>query len=212
MLPRDQKIAVGVDVSGSMHCPCRFRPGGVTNGAAQGSVKLLDLAALFAGGLLQNTARSLLLGFDEKAWVRHCRNHGTSLLKEIAHTSGIGGSNSDCAAPLRLLNEHQEQRDLVVIISDNQTWADLRKTRESSILQQWDVFRSRNPRARLVCLDLQPEVPVPWPARQDVLCLSARCERVFPIITQFSAGGITTPEQVRQVQNLSKVPLPDAAD
>jgi 60 kDa SS-A/Ro ribonucleoprotein len=211
-LPRDQKVAVSVDVSGSMHCPCRFRPGGFTNGAAQGSVKLLDLAALFAGGLLQNSPQSLLLGFDENAWVRRCQDRGTSLLKEIAHTSGIGGSKSDCAAPLRLLNERQETRDLVVIISDNQTWADLRQGTQSSIRRQWDLFREGNPGARLVCLDLQPEVPVPWPNRPDVLCLSARCERVFPVITEFAAGGVTTPEQVDEVNRLSEVPLPDQAN
>jgi 60 kDa SS-A/Ro ribonucleoprotein len=211
-LPDDLKIAVALDVSGSMHCPCRFRPGDLSNGAERGSVKLLDLAALFAGGLLQNSLRGLLLGFDEKAWVRHFETTGSALLKEIVHTSGIGAGRSDCAAPLRLLNEKQEKRDLVVLISDNQSWADVAGNGGGALLEEWNRFRTRNPQARLICLDLQPEGSAPWPQRRDVLCLSARSERVFPVITEFAAGLITTEDQVREIRRFDQLPLPGGSE
>ena len=55
--------------------------------------------------------------------------------------------------------------DVVVFVSDNQSWADFRlepsrpapgPTRGTVMAEEWERIRARNPRAKLVLIDIQP--------------------------------------------------------
>ena len=60
------------------------------------------------------------------------------------------------SAPLARLNERQAKGDLVVFVSDNESWVDAQERRGTATMGEWNVFRRATPSARLVLIDLQP--------------------------------------------------------
>ena len=54
------------------------------------------------------------------------------------------------------MNEKQAKGDVVIYVSDNESWADAQRGRGTETMRQWSVFKRFNPSARLVCIDIQP--------------------------------------------------------
>jgi 60 kDa SS-A/Ro ribonucleoprotein len=53
---------------------------------------------------------------------------------------------------------------------------------------EWAAFRKRNPGARLVCLDIQPNASSQAPERPDVMNIGGFSDSVFEIIDSFADG------------------------
>jgi 60 kDa SS-A/Ro ribonucleoprotein len=53
---------------------------------------------------------------------------------------------------------------------------------------EWSKFRQRNPNARLVCLDIQPNQTTQAAEREDILNIGGFSDRVFEIISMFASG------------------------
>jgi len=100
----------------------------------------------------------------------------------------VGGGGTNCSAPLALLNEWKAEGDLVVFVSDYESWADPRVGRGTEMMRQWGIFRARNPRARLVCIDVQPYRSVQAQEREDVLNVGGFSDQVFDVLAEFAAG------------------------
>jgi 60 kDa SS-A/Ro ribonucleoprotein len=87
------------------------------------------------------------------------------------------------------LNEKRAQGDLVLFVSDNMSWVDGHGGgRSTETMRQWAEFRSRNPRARLVCLDVQPYGSTQAAEREDILNVGGFSDTVFEIVAAFAAG------------------------
>ena len=65
---------------------------------------------------------------------------------------------------------------------------DSRKPGATETLRQWEVFRGRNPGARLVCLDLQPYASSQAPGRGDILNIGGFSDAVFEVLGRFAKG------------------------
>lgn len=79
-----------------------------------------------------------------------------TILTNARHLAELGGGGTDCAAPLAWLNARHETADLVVFVSDNQSWGNAQnKGRPSGMMFEWTRLKVRNPAARLVCIDIQ---------------------------------------------------------
>src|SRR5205085_3314363 len=83
-----------------------------------------------------------------------------------------GGTN--CSAPLRWLNKRKAVGDVVVYVSDNESWVDAPiygrfGGSRTETMRQWADFRARNPGARMACLDIQPYSTVQAIEREDIL-------------------------------------------
>jgi len=80
---------------------------------------------------------------------------------------------------------------VVVFVSDNQSWSDFRLTRSQSgssgtlMAQEWDRLRKRNPRAKLVLIDLQPYATTQVENRDDVLNVGGFSDSVFDVVSSF---------------------------
>ena len=87
------------------------------------------------------------------------------------------------------LNRRGAQGDLVVFVSDNMSWVDSQGGgRSTATMAAWAKFRARNPQARLVCLDLQPNASTQAAEREDVLNIGGFADSVFEIIALFAQG------------------------
>ena len=104
----------------------------------------------------------------------------------------LPSGGTDCSAPLRELNRNKAKGDLVIFVSDNESWID--KSRRynpgTGVLAQWEEYRRRNPHAKLVCIDLQPgattQASVTWfsRARSASARNAARCPAGYGLATR----------------------------
>jgi len=97
-----------------------------------------------------------------------------------------GGTN--CSAPLYELNRRKAAGDMVVYVSDNQSWMDSgnRWNNGTETMRQWNEFKSRNSDAKLVCIDVQPYAHTQAQERRDILNVGGFSDRVFDLIAKFA--------------------------
>src|SRR5581483_3623504 len=90
--------------------------------------------------------------------------------------------------------------DLVVFVSDNQSWVDQGRGRGTALLAEWSEFRERNPKARLVCLDIQPNQTTQAAERADILNVGGFSDQVFEVISAFAAGQLEAEHWIARIE------------
>lgn len=182
------RMYVCPDVSGSMHSPITGYRKGATS-----VVRCVDVAALIAACFLRTNAHTRVIPFKEDV-VRVSLNSRDSILTNAARMSSLPPGGTNCSAPLALLNRENATGDLVVYVSDNESWVDASSGRGTATVREWAHYKSRNPLARLVCIDLQPYSTVQAidTGREDVLNIGGFSDQVFDVIAQFAAGTLNT--------------------
>ncbi len=181
------KIYVLPDVSGSMHSPVTGHRAGATT-----QVRCIDVAALVAAAFLRRNSSAEVIPFHDRVLRCDLAREGKVLANARALASlPSGGTN--CAVPLQSLNERKAKGDLVVFVSDNESWIDNKpRGRGTAVMRAWDEFRRRNPRAKLVCIDVQPSATQQAPDRDDILNVGGFSDAVFGTIAAFASGGLRT--------------------
>ncbi len=178
------RVVVCPDVSGSMGSPVTgYRKGSTT------AVRCIDVAALVAAAVLRKNANARVMPFETKV-VSLQLNPRDSVMTNASKLAAIGGGGTACSAPLALLNQEKARADLVVLVSDNESWADTARGRSTATMQEWAQFKSRNPAARLVCIDIQPCATTQAQERADVLNIGGFSDEVFTLLALYAAGGL----------------------
>ncbi|MDP4072855.1 RNA-binding protein [Acidovorax sp. A1169] len=178
------RVVVCPDVSGSMGSPVTgYRKGATT------AVRCIDVAALVAAAVLRKNADARVLPFETKV-VALRLNPRDSVMTNASKLAAIGGGGTACSAPLALLNQEKARADLVVLVSDNESWADAARGRSTATMHEWAQFKSRNPAARLVCIDIQPCATTQAQERDDVLNIGGFSDEVFTLLALYAAGGL----------------------
>lgn len=178
------RVVVCPDVSGSMSSPVTGHRGSATT-----AVRCIDVAALVAAAVLRRNADARVLPFETKV-VPLQLNPRDSVMTNAAKLAAVGGGGTSCSAPLALLNKEKAQAELVVLVSDNESWADRARGRGTATMQEWAAFKQRNPKARLVCIDIQPYATTQAQERDDVLNIGGFSDEVFKLLAVYAAGGL----------------------
>lgn len=175
------KVVVCPDVSGSMSSPVT---GG--RGSATTSVRCIDVAALMAAALLRKNANTMVLPFENDV-VNVDLNPRDSVMTNAQKLAAIGGGGTNCSAPLRWLNRTKANADLVILVSDNESWLDAKRRGATAMMDEWALFKKRNPDAKLVCVDIQPYRTTQAAEGQDILNVGGFSDAVFSVIAAFAA-------------------------
>ncbi|MEQ1546799.1 hypothetical protein [Methyloglobulus sp.] len=179
------KVVVCPDVSGSMSSVVT---GG--RGSATSSVRCIDVAALVAAALLRKNPNTVVLPFENDV-VKVDLNARDTVLTNAQKLAAIGGGGTNCSAPLQQLNKNKVFADLVVFVSDNQSWMDAKRHGATAMMQEWEAFIQRNPKAKLVCVDIQPYGTTQAAERPDILNVGGFSDAVFNIIAAFAADQLS---------------------
>ena len=177
------QVVVCPDVSGSMTWSVTgHRPG------ATSVVRHVDVAALVAASFQRTNRGCQVLPFDFE--VRDARlNPRDTVLTNAERLAALGGGGTNCSAPLKWLNDRGRAPDMVVFVSDNQSWADRRTNGQGTqMLKEWEVIKRRNPKAKLVCIDIAPYGTTQAQTRKDVLNVGGFSDAVFDQIAAFASG------------------------
>ena len=178
----DGQVYVCPDVSGSMRSPVT----GVRRGATT-RVRCVDVAALVTAAIVRRNPTAEVLPFEESV-VRLRLSARDRVMTNAERLASMGGGGTSVSAPLAMLNARRATGELVVIISDNESWVDASGSRGTATLREWNVFRARNPRARLVLIDIQPYATTQASEREDILNVGGFSDQVFDIVSEFAAG------------------------
>ncbi|MBX7115627.1 MAG: RNA-binding protein [Myxococcaceae bacterium] len=191
------KVYVLPDVSGSMSSVVTgFREG------ATSVVRCIDVAGLMAAAMLRRNREAEVLPFAET--VKPVRlNPRDSVLTQAQQLAQLGGGGTDCSAPLVELNRRQARGDLVVMVSDNESWLNVAHgARGTATMNAWQAFKTRNPKARLVCIDLQPNSTTQALEREDVLNVGGFSDQVFSVLADFAKGELNPNHWVGAIERV----------
>lgn len=176
-------LIVCPDVSGSMSSPVTGYRQGATS-----AVRCIDVAALMTAALLRRNPEARVLPFEHDV-VNVSLNRRDTVMTNAERLAAIGGGGTDCSAPLRMLACERARVDLVVFISDNESWVHAQAFgRPSAVMTEWARVKKANPAAKLVCLDIQPYATTQAPTRDDVLNIGGFSDAVYGVIQAFAAN------------------------
>ena len=194
------KVVVCPDVSGSMHSSVTGYRGSTTS-----KTRCIDIAALVSAAMLRTNPQARVIPF-EQITVNVKLNPRDSIMTNAEKLANIGGGGTACSAPLAMLNREKADVDLVVIVSDNESWADDSQGwgATTSLMKEWDILKRRCPEAKLVCLDIQPYTKAQVRNRQDILNIGGFSDQVFSLIGSFAERGMGTDFWVEEIE---KTPL-----
>jgi 60 kDa SS-A/Ro ribonucleoprotein len=188
------KVFVCPDVSGSMKSPVT----GTVRGATT-AVQCVDVAALVAAAILRKNPSAEILPFEQGV-ISMDLNPRDSIMSNARMLASIGGGGTNCSAPVKLLNSRNAQGDVVIFVSDNESWMDQGRGRGTELMGAWQNFRRRNPSAKLVCLDIQPNRTTQAGERADILNIGGFSDQVFEVISAFAAGELNGDHWVSRIQ------------
>jgi len=188
------KVYVFPDVSGSMSSPITgYRKGSTT------ATRCIDVAALIAAAIVRKNPRAEVIPFEQDV-VDLKLNSRDSVMTNASKLAAIGGGGTNCSAPLKLLNERKAVGDVVIYVSDNESWVDAKAGRGTETLRQWNVFKARNPKAKLVCIDLVPNQTTQAAEAADILNVGGFSDHVFEVVSQFALGTLNSQHWVGVIE------------
>jgi 60 kDa SS-A/Ro ribonucleoprotein len=191
------RVVVCPDVSGSMSSAVTGHRGSATS-----SVRCIDVAALVAAAVLRKNPQARVLPFEQDV-VQLSLNARDSVMTNAQALAKIGGGGTNCSAPLALLNRERATVDLLVLVSDNESWVDANRRGATQTLREWEVLKKHNPKARLVCIDIQPTATTQAAERQDILNVGGFSDAVFAMVASFADGKMDAEHWVGEIEKVS---------
>jgi 60 kDa SS-A/Ro ribonucleoprotein len=194
------RVFVFPDVSGSMQSPVTGRRKGSTS-----SARCINVAALVAAAILRQNPTAEIIPFENEV-VQVQLDPMDSIFTNGDKLAAVGGGGTNCSAPLVHLNKRKAMGDLVVYVSDNQSWVDTRiqaGVTPTETMKQWQIFKKRNPIARMVCIDLQPYTTTQAEERADIIHVGGFSDQLFTLLADVASGGAEMDHWVKTIEGIS---------
>lgn len=192
------QVYVCVDISGSMtwtpvtgQRDGRKGGGRVSYGYGWGTewytssskIMCVQAAALVASAILRKNPDAKVIPYDDRTY-KSTLDPRDTIMTSADKLVAYDGGGTNCSLPLRELNYAKARGDLVIYISDYESWVDWRSgSRGTAMAEQWAAFKGRNPQAKLVCIDLSPRKNCQVPDDSfGVLNVGGFSDKVFDVV------------------------------
>lgn len=171
------KIAICLDVSGSMS-------GRISS---KGVATYLDAACALGLSFLKKNPTSIVLPFDTSVHVDHGLSSEKSFADNYQIVNGFWGGGTDCGSPIKYLIETKSNVDIIVLISDNESWGQLRTRSRynTDTLSRLEEYKKINPKVKFVNIDISPSCDTQAPSDDSVMLVSGFNDSVFKLLTSF---------------------------
>lgn len=190
------KVYVMVDTSGSMSSPVTGNRGTATT-----KMRCIDVAGLVAAAVMRKNPNTEVIPFDTVVH-SHKLNPMDSIMTNAKTLASFGGGGTNCSEALAHINRKQAKGDLVIYVSDNESWVDKNNYRSTGTLNEWNKFRTRNPNAKLVCIDVTPNDTTQAHDRDDVLNIGGFSDNCFEVIARFIEIGNNKDLWVKTIESV----------
>ena len=191
------KIVVCPDVSGSMNSPVTGYRKGATS-----VTRFVDVAGLVSAAFLRRNPTTMVLPFEYTVCGTRLEPRDT-ILTNARKLADLGGGGTNCSAPLELLIKTAKRADLIIYVSDNQSWADVSRGHgNTAMMQNWERFKIHNPKAKLVCIDIAPYGTTQVKSRDDILNIGGFSDAVFDQIANFATDKMGPAQWVGEIEKM----------
>jgi len=184
---------IGLDVSGSMNSPVTGKQGK----RQESKVMCVEAAAIFASAFARVNPNTSIIPFEQQI-VDVRINPRDSVVTNAQKLAAVGGGGTNCALVLNHHNNSKAKGDLLIMISDYESWMHIDTPRprtwwraadaDTQMMAEWDRFKVRNPKAKLVCIDLVPQGTSQSYNRNDILNIGGFSDKVFDVVDGFCSG------------------------
>lgn len=182
-------VAVCVDTSASMGSPITgYRAG------ASSKTSCVDVAGLIAACILRKNEDAVVVPFDTSVHTISL-NPRDSVMTNAKKLARHGGGTA-CSVALSHLNQQKHKGDLVIYVSDNESWADYHAPSSirryyggTGLAHEWTEYKRRNKNAKLVLIDLVANRGVQVKDDKDVLNIGGFSDSVFEVVSNFVKNG-----------------------
>jgi 60 kDa SS-A/Ro ribonucleoprotein len=198
------QVVILPDISGSMSAPITGQRGSATT-----TVTCRDMAALISAAIARKNPRSSrILPFSDRAHTEFSYNPRDSVMTIASKLAQLPAGGTDCSAPMKQLNDENVSPDLIIYVSDNQSWVDSSGHygvggRAPQTMEQFEKLKKRNPKAKLVMLDGAPGNSTQAAERKDILNIGGFSDDVFEIISEFAKGRLGADHWVGEIERIS---------
>jgi 60 kDa SS-A/Ro ribonucleoprotein len=172
------KILLAVDTSGSMSSPVTGRS------KTPSRVRCVDVAGLIASCILRKNPDAKVWAFDTQLHVPNLDPRDT-VMTNAQKLAAYGGGGTNCSLALHEANRQRLKADVVIYVSDYESWADRGYYGGTGMQEEWQRFKRHNPGAKLVCIDLTPRENAQVMEKPDTLHVGGFSDVVFTVIDQF---------------------------
>ena len=176
------RVMVCPDVSGSMSSAVTGYRKGATS-----AVRCIDVAALVAAAVLRSNRQARVMPFEERV-VPLALDPFARVAVNAARLAAIGGGGTNVSAPLAKLNAERAVVDMVILVSDNESWIDPSRRGATATMNEWTRLKRRNPAAKLICIDIQPYGATQARDGTDIMNVGGFTDAVFDAMARFAAG------------------------
>ena len=190
-----------VDVSGSMGYPVT---GERDPEKVHTKVRCLDAAGLMAAAFLRRNPMAKVLPFNTKI-LDIKLNPMDRVMINAEKFVKYGQGGTDCSEPLRVLNEQKAMGDTIIFLSDNESWLDKSSSnqKDTSLVREWNVFKERNPNAKMVNIDITPKKDSQTIEAKDSLLIGGFSDQVFKMVDQFINGDFSKSHWKDVIDNIT---------
>lgn len=192
-------VIVAVDFSPSMQAAVTG-----SRGSATSVVTCCDVASLFAAVLVKKNPLSTLIRFDDRATVTRLNpNDSIATLTNQIKGNGCG---TDCSTPVSLALRDGIGADVVIIMSDQESWVNNKFGAHTPLSRAWNAYKQTFPNAKLVLCDLEGNTTSQAPGTKDVLCLAGFTDSFFTLVEDFAKTGQSS-KTVNLVKEIESVEI-----
>ena len=182
------RVAVVVDTSGSMQSPVTGRRQGATS-----KVTCVDVAALVGATVMRKNPLAVVVPVDTRVHRTDMLNPRDSIMTNADRLRKLGGGGTDLGAAMRFLETATEAPDLIIMVSDNESWYDpsgqrRRYYQTTGVQESWQRIRHRNPKAKMVCIDIQVTDNTQALDGHGVMNIGGFSDTIWETISRFVSG------------------------
>lgn len=205
----DGKVAVFPDVSGSMSSSVTGYHGGRQH---MSKTSCIDVAALVSAAILRKNPDAEVLPFAHVLYKLRL-NPRDSIVTNAEKLIRCGGGGTNCSLPLAEMNRRRQKADVVIYVSDNQSWLDSGgwsgggywgRPAPAGSADQWATFKRHNKGAKLILNDIQPYTNTQVAESKDVYNIGGFSDAVFKFLSVVTG---TKGESSHWTDIIAKVPL-----
>lgn len=184
------QVALGIDTSGSMRSPVTGQRGTATT-----SMRYVDVAALVAAAVLKKNPTALVLPFDTQLHHKAI-NPRDSVMTNAKILADFCGGGTACSLPLSYINQKREHIDLMIYVSDDQSWADGGRgdygcwpSAGIQTMDEWRKLKRRCKKAKMVCINIDASPTTQAKTDDSILNIGGFSDRIFRVIDAFAKTG-----------------------
>ena len=159
---------------------------------------------MIASAVIRKNRNSEVYTFSNDA-VKVDLNPRDTVITNTGKLSQAGGG-TNISSVLRRLNRERKKGDTVLYISDMESWLDSRYSYGgyygTGLQEEWSQYKSHNPKAKLICVDLTPADNSQVQEHKDVLQVGGFSDEVFNVIGSFIEHGHSQDHWVHEIEKV----------